>query len=663
MEPYQYFALHPRHLDNPNETSVAAGHSRIRIIRLLPGHGDAQLQCVIEHIVLRDHENEQNLRHQDNGGVPFDALSYTWGDAAICPELLLCKETVGVTEKEWPCNSDILRGKGVLRITTNLAQALRALRDQSHPRNLWVDAVCIDQTYDPEKLQQIQIMGRIYSEASMVRAWLGLADDSKLAFDYMHDCAKNLSLDKKLVFELLRDNLDPVQVALRQLLSRSYFERRWIIQEVALASDVIFMCGDLELPWDILSEAIGALSLHEIFRDQEGIPLAFSGLEHVFQTIPYLGNLRNEMVLRLRNPVEGMMIFRLSKCYDDRDRVFALLGYFSHLWDSPENAQPQLTNTGPEKNSLQSAYTFLARWQLKFQIEYVPEIKTRSTSAALDLFSVACVTRCLSDERVRPYLPSWVPDWRFTEFEYDRYEWSMRLNAHYGESTRLYSSGERIVTWPVIEEPDLQGHLNIPIQLIDYIDRVILLKSSTSTEDPPINSVFSSMTSFKSVCSILRKEIYHSDQLCRPCCIFRIPVQKRTISIDLVDVITAHLYRLHAVFQGTNVTPDQPKQILNYLNNPWSESSALDQRQKLIARFLRGRCIFVSREGYNGIANLRVRPGDRLVSVSGGEPDFVLRFDKQCCPETGFKTAELVSDTVSPKNVDADFPRTMICLA
>jgi hypothetical protein len=135
------------------------------------------------------------------------------------------------------------------------------------------------------------------------------------------------------------------------------------------------------------------------------------------------------------------------------------------------------------------------------------------------------------------------------------------------------------------------------------------------------------------------------------------------MSIDLVDVITAHLYRLHAVFQGSNIAVDQRRQILNYLHYPWSESDGLDRRQKLIAHFLRGRCIFVSREGYTGIANLRVRPRDRLVSVSGGEPDFVLRFDGQSCPETGFQVAELISDTSSPQIVGASYPRTIVCLA
>lgn len=213
----------------------------------------------------------------------------------------------------------------------------------------------------------------------------------------------------------------------------------------------------------------------------------------------------------------------------------------------------------------------------------------------------------------------------------------------------------------------------MPVQLIDYIETVILLRPTSSTKDSQNkpnndvdnkdNGVFQSINSFQTVCSSLRKEAYHTDQVCRSCRIFRIPVRQRTRNIDLVDLLTAHPYRIHTDFRGSNVKKDQPRQVLTYLQNPWSESEALDLRQKRIAQVLRGRCVFVSRNGHAGVANLRVRPGDTVVSVTGGEPNFVLRFNAQNCSETGLQVAELISDTSTLNLVDPDSPCTIVCLA
>lgn len=661
MELYQYLALHPRHHDKADGTSISADHSRIRIIRLLPGSSDAELRCIIEHIELCDNEKGQKVSHLDNGGVEFDALSYAWGDPTVSPERLICEETVGVIDKSWPCNCDIPRGKGFLQIGVNLAQALRALRDNGHPRNLWVDAVCIDQGYDPEKLQQIRIMGRLYSQARVVRAWLGPEGDAELVFNYMRQAGNTfLRPAKELVLEVFRDKLDPVYLTLRKFFSRPYFQRRWIIQEVALASSVICQSGSFELPWDALSRTASNVIADDMMRMTQGMPSAFSDMEHVLVTFKWL---RANVDSPFRDPIEGMMVFRHSKCFDDRDRVFALIGLFSHLWASPEYAQPQTNDDDSSLSSVHSAYTFLARWQLKFQVDCIGDIGTRKTPAILDLFSIACVTRSFY-EHVVSDLPSWVPDWRFTNLEYDQYQWSTRLEARYGASIQLFSNGERRVQWPIIKDTDHQEHLKTPVQLIDYIDTVILLRAIPTTKETPNNDgAFQNIASFQTVCSFLRKGAYHTDKVCRPCCVFRISVGQRTRNIDVVDLLNAHLCRIHTEFRGSNVKYDQPKQILAYLQDTWPEFEALDPSQKLIAKSLRGRCVFVSRCGHAGVANLRVRPGDRLVSVTRGEPDFVLRFNGQNCSEAGLQVAELISDTSTLNIVDPDSPCTIVCLA
>jgi hypothetical protein len=85
---------------------------------------------------------------------PFAALSYVWGPYAIK------KHT-------------IVYDTGELEITANCHSALLHLRKAFGSYTVWVDAICIDQTNDAEKVHQIPLMGHIYSLASSVYIWLG----------------------------------------------------------------------------------------------------------------------------------------------------------------------------------------------------------------------------------------------------------------------------------------------------------------------------------------------------------------------------------------------------------------------------------------------------------------------------------------------------------
>jgi hypothetical protein len=654
MATYRYFALHPRHLDNPNESLSHNIHSRIRIIQLLPGSSDAQLRCIIEHIELRDQSGEKQLRHAENGGVPFEALSYTWGDETATPEELTCEKTVGEIDRSWPCNCDVPRGQGVLRIRTNLAQALRSLRDGKFTRKLWIDALCIDQNYDPEKLQQIQIMGRIYGQASLVRAWLGPEGQAKLAFEHMSRYAKaGPQFDREMVLELMQPSSNPVYQALGQIFSRPYFQRRWIIQEVALAANVICHCGDRELPLDIIVQALTALSFYETMRDRTGTPLAWSNERSIIRMIP---RLRDPQPDKLFSPVSVMRLFSFSECRDDRDRVLALLAYLSRLWGPPENCQLQLTGMGCATVSLKSAFTFLAQWQLKLQKQASQDTEARTAPAILELFSVACLTRPICTEGERSHLPSWVPDWRIREFEYDAYDW---------QDTAYRNSEADGWKCEFNANPDSYGHLNTSLHIIDTVEALIILGSLpvAKGQAPLDNGSSRHITSLETVCSFLGKQGDHSDQVCRACQIYRVRIQRRVLSVDLVTAVVHHLHRLDHTFQGPYFKTDEPRQILKYFQGPWSESDVADRKEKLMARFLKGRCIFITRKGNAGIGNLRVRPGDSLVSFTGGLPDFILRLQDQCCADTGFRVAKLISDAICPQKTNCGNARTTVCLS
>lgn len=165
------------------------------------------------------------------------ALSYCWGSLAR-------KRTI------------ILDGK-TLQITVNLEDALHQLGNSYGL--LWVDAICINQEDIPERSREVLRMGDIYSLASGVVAWLGVATKtSDRAMDFLQELAtKRLGSQYD---EYLKDpgKFKDEWIALKDLSKNGYWSRTWVIQEVALCRrSKIVHCGTKSLPWDIFEDVFG----------------------------------------------------------------------------------------------------------------------------------------------------------------------------------------------------------------------------------------------------------------------------------------------------------------------------------------------------------------------------------------------------------------------
>lgn len=104
MEQYQYQPL-------------ASKLNDIRLVRLLPGSGEDDVQCEIFHY---------NLRAGRAFGL-YEALSYVWGDPRE-PKSVLVRNPGQETYR-------------YLNVTTNLYIALKRLRDVDLPRTLWIGMV------------------------------------------------------------------------------------------------------------------------------------------------------------------------------------------------------------------------------------------------------------------------------------------------------------------------------------------------------------------------------------------------------------------------------------------------------------------------------------------------------------------------------------------
>jgi hypothetical protein len=165
----------------------------IRLLRLLPSEDEAApLHCELCNYSL--------LRPTLRTHI-YEALSYVWGD----PNQTL----------------PIRVGKNQFQVTLNLHAALSRLRDHSFERIIWVDAICIDQSNNEERRQQVQLMAKIYSNAYCVIVWLGeQVVEVEGAFEIIRRAADN-ELAKELKEELNRE-------AVINLLRNPWFQRIWV---------------------------------------------------------------------------------------------------------------------------------------------------------------------------------------------------------------------------------------------------------------------------------------------------------------------------------------------------------------------------------------------------------------------------------------------------
>ncbi|KAK1850747.1 hypothetical protein CCHR01_06648 [Colletotrichum chrysophilum] len=181
---------------------------KIRLLRLLPGKYNDPITCDIRVVDLQSKPE-------------YEALSYTWADSNGDTSL-----------------SETLHIKGhhsILRIITNCAKAIRRLRFPSLSRELWVDAICINQDNNAERSHQVGIMQYIYAAAERVLVYLG---------EETGDPDPETFVPWK--YENQGNTLD-LSTDLRK---QPYFTRVLVIQEIASARSAWILLGAKGARWD-----------------------------------------------------------------------------------------------------------------------------------------------------------------------------------------------------------------------------------------------------------------------------------------------------------------------------------------------------------------------------------------------------------------------------
>lgn len=345
---------------------------RSRQIRLLRVHGEEGLEkmrCTLIHVPL------------DNILVPYQAISYCWGDQTAKDRVWCCKHRF-------------------LNINNSLAAVLRYLINSKAPGWFWIDAICIDQSNHEEKGRQVRMMGDIFMSAEEVVAWVGEpSHDSDVAipfissvrnaFKHFHDLGQTTITLDTLNKSLSCENPSANWLALSLFIHRPWFERVWIIQETVLATKTIIRCGNLSVEWESL-----AIVAETLVRSGVSVSLLALHVDGHIQLPPRpLGNLINVHRIRSYRIAKKPVGFQklLISCYDfkatdPRDRIFGLLGLA----------------TNGEEILLEPDYT------ASIQDVYIGSTRHLLTQDdSLGLLHVAGTgyPRSVAD------LPSWVPDW------------------------------------------------------------------------------------------------------------------------------------------------------------------------------------------------------------------------------------------------------------
>ncbi|KAF2108510.1 heterokaryon incompatibility protein-domain-containing protein [Lophiotrema nucula] len=269
-----------------------------KFIRVLDVYGpsrlddsDSSIQCDLRVINL----NSENY-------PSFAALSYVWGIEAAEGHFITC-------------------GGCTLRVTPNCHSALRYLKEKLGNFTIWIDAICINQKDEGEKMNQILLMGEIYSKAETMYVWLGegntatnramayLKTAGYLRWFFRHGktfeeelrqprhwtavwfafiaCfnlpvglsrSSNHGLNQALPYVGRLDSGEPSGIVytsyqdMNDLLDREWVRRIWTYQEILLASNPIVVCGGFHLPWARFSLGVTFLEYSGI-NYQEGNPI------------------------------------------------------------------------------------------------------------------------------------------------------------------------------------------------------------------------------------------------------------------------------------------------------------------------------------------------------------------------------------------------------
>ncbi|KAH7333313.1 heterokaryon incompatibility protein-domain-containing protein [Rhexocercosporidium sp. MPI-PUGE-AT-0058] len=392
----------------------------IRLLNIQPRPETAPettLRCTLLNVNLNDRPD-------------YFALSYVWGDPT---------DTIGI----------LVNGKEY-DVTVSCHAALYRIQETKYS-SIWVDAICINQEDDDEKSRQIPLMRDIYTLAKEVVIWLGSnkttesgkREEEHLGFGLLEGISSDPNFsenDVKSFAEFSIPGEDPTLCwrSMVEICKSPWFDRLWCHQEAILSSRATLLGQYYSIPWSALVVAMIIVSRDVnpsspfLINDSQLSqwvaivnPLLKSNAVvrcvHSFVRMRYnRGSLAEEGKKKDFSLLNILIATRTFKCYDSRDRIFAILG----LAEDDLGILPSYSQT---------------REELFTEVTWTIMRKTQS----LEALSLAGTGASPTASRSR--LPSWVVDW----------------DPHYEQATPLDYHNYRAAPLPASYRVDFTMTLSI----------------------------------------------------------------------------------------------------------------------------------------------------------------------------------------------------------
>ncbi|PQE15314.1 Heterokaryon incompatibility protein [Rutstroemia sp. NJR-2017a BVV2] len=339
------------------------GKRHIRLLEITRRYPFGPICCSIVHRSLEEK-------------FDYEAISYTWGSPDLTHKIRVEDCQLAVTGNAF----DIIRGRAFF-----LKRKL-----------VWIDAICINQRDDgPEKSEQIGLMREVYQQASWVIVWLGSAPDARQAMWFIsllfHKINTYDNSDEELKKILNIGSNSPGWPAFLNFLNHPYWTRVWIIQEVAVATNLYISYGGESLSWDYLTSVIRGL-----YREGMGSVFVITEMDQMPQKFPYVGKDQVNMIAYIRDQVSNKTPMRLdfllclsrkSQATIPKDKIFAIRAM------ADEHAKQAITSQHYNLDD-KDVYILVSRYLL-------------SLNDPFKLLNLAGI----GNRRETADLPSWAIDW------------------------------------------------------------------------------------------------------------------------------------------------------------------------------------------------------------------------------------------------------------